>query len=52
MSDSSWQALTRRVDRLERESRWWKRLASVTLVLAGYSCAPGRDGEQEGQKPY
>jgi hypothetical protein len=35
MSDSSWQALTQRVDRLERASRWWKRLASVTLVGLG-----------------
>ena len=35
MGDSSWQALARRVDRLERESRWWKRLASMMLVLLG-----------------
>jgi hypothetical protein len=35
MGDSSWQALARRVDCLERENRWWKRLASMTLVLPG-----------------
>jgi hypothetical protein len=35
MSDSSWQALTQRVDRVERASRWWKRLTSLTLVGLG-----------------
>jgi hypothetical protein len=35
MGELSWQVLTRRVERLERESRWWKRLASVMLVLLG-----------------
>lgn len=35
MGELSWRALTQRVDRLEWESRWWKRLASVTLVLLG-----------------
>ncbi len=32
MHEPSWQALAQRVDRLERASRWWKRLTSVTLV--------------------
>jgi hypothetical protein len=35
MGELSWQVLTRRVERLERESRWWKRLASVMLVMLG-----------------
>jgi hypothetical protein len=34
MHDPSWEVLTLRVERLEAENRWWKRLASVTLLLA------------------
>jgi hypothetical protein len=35
MGELSWQVLTRRVERLERESWWWKRLAGVMLVMLG-----------------
>lgn len=35
MGELSWQVLTCRVERLERESRWWKRLASVMLAMLG-----------------
>jgi hypothetical protein len=33
MSESSWLALVQRVDHLEHENQWWKRLASITLAL-------------------
>src|SRR5262245_40456981 len=33
MHEPSWEVLTLRVDRLEAENRWWKRLVSVTLLL-------------------
>ena len=51
MGDSSWQALTRRVDRLERESRWWKRLASVTLVLLGILVLLGAVASKKAKSP-
>jgi hypothetical protein len=51
MGDSSWQALARRVDRLERESRWWKRLASVTLVLLGILVLLGAATSKKAKSP-
>jgi hypothetical protein len=33
MSQPTVEALARRIDRLERETRWWKRLAGLGLVL-------------------
>ena len=51
MGDSSWQALTRRVDRLERESRCWKCLASVTLVLLGIIVLLGAAASKKAKSP-
>ena len=51
MGDSSWQALTWRVDRLEREGRWWKRLASVTLVLLGILVLLGAAASKKVKSP-
>jgi hypothetical protein len=35
MDDPTLTSLTQRIDRLEHETRWWKRLASLALVLLG-----------------
>jgi hypothetical protein len=51
MDDSSWQALTWRVDRLERECRWWKRLASVTLVALGILVLLGAAASKKAKSP-
>jgi hypothetical protein len=51
MSEPSWQALARRVDRLERESRCWKRLASVTLVLLGIIVLLGAAAGKKAKSP-
>ena len=51
MSDSSWQALTQRVDRLERASRWWKRLASVMLVGLGIIVLLGATASKTAKSP-
>jgi hypothetical protein len=51
MNEPSWQALARRVDRLERESRWWKRLASVTLVLLGIIVLLGAAASKKAKIP-
>lgn len=51
MNEPSWQALARRVDRLERESQCWKRLASVTLVLLGISVLLGAAASKKAQSP-
>ena len=51
MSDASWQAFTQRVDRLEHESRWWKRLASVTLVGLGIIVLLGATASKTAKGP-
>jgi hypothetical protein len=51
MGEASWQALTRRVDRLERESRWWKCLASVTLALLGIAVLLGAEASKKAKSP-
>src|ERR671924_2068219 len=51
MGEASWQALARRVDRLGRESRWWKRLASVTLVLLGITVLLGAEASKKAKSP-
>jgi hypothetical protein len=51
MGELSWQVLTRRVDRLERESRWWKRLASVTLVSLGIIVLLGAAASKKVKSP-
>ena len=51
MGEPSWQALARRVDRLERESRWWKRLAGVTLVLLGITVLLGAEASKKAKRP-
>jgi hypothetical protein len=35
MAESTSEALTRRIERLEQKVRWWTRLAGATLVLLG-----------------
>ena len=44
-------SLTQRVDRLERASRWWKRLASVTLVGLGISVLLGATARKTAKIP-
>jgi hypothetical protein len=51
MAELSWQVLTRRVDRLEHESRWWKRLASVTLVSLGVIALLGAVASKKVKSP-
>ena len=51
MGEPSWQTLTRRVEHLERENRWWKRLASVTLVLLGILALLGATASKKAQSP-
>jgi hypothetical protein len=51
MGEASWQALTRRVDRLERESRWWKCLASMTLALLGIVVLLGAEASKKAKSP-
>jgi hypothetical protein len=51
MGELSWQVLARRVDRLERESRWWKRLARVTLVALGIIVFLGAAASKRAKSP-
>jgi hypothetical protein len=51
MGELSWHVLTRRVERLERESRWWKRLAVVTLVALGVIVLVGAAASKKAQSP-
>ena len=51
MGDSNWQALTQRVDHLERESRCWKCLASVMLVLLGTIVLLGAAAGKKAKSP-
>jgi hypothetical protein len=51
MGDPSWQALSYRVDRLERECRWWRRLASVTLALLGILVLLGAAASKKVRSP-
>jgi len=51
MGDSSWQVLARRVDRLERESRWWKASSEHDAGITGYYCAPRRGAGKKANSP-
>ena len=44
-------SITQRVDRLERASRWWKRLASVTLVGLGIIVLLGATASKKAKSP-
>jgi hypothetical protein len=51
MGEPSWHVLARRVDRLERQSRWWKRLAGVTLVSLGVILLLGAAASKKVKSP-
>jgi hypothetical protein len=51
MGELSWHVLTRRVDRLERESRWWKHLASVALISLGVIVLLGAAASKKAKSP-
>ena len=51
MSDASWQALTQRVDRVERAGRWWKRLTSAMLVGLGIIVLLGATASKTAKSP-
>jgi hypothetical protein len=46
MVEPTLEALTQRVDQLERESRWWKRLASGAVALLGIVVFLGAAGKK------
>jgi hypothetical protein len=51
MGELSWRVLTQRVDHLERECRWWKRLANVTLVALGIIVLLGATTSKKAKGP-
>jgi hypothetical protein len=51
MDGVNWQVLARRVDRLERESRWWKCLAAATLVGLGVVVLLGATASKKTKSP-
>jgi hypothetical protein len=51
MDDLSWEVLAGRVDHLEHERQWWKRLAGVTLVALGILVLLGAAASKKAQSP-
>jgi hypothetical protein len=51
MDEPTLEAFSQRIDRLERESRWWKRLLSMALVLLGMVMLLGAAASKKTQSP-